>query len=65
MYEYKTVYTVDGEGYTKEKPWLDYYGDDLHDAQQAQRELESTRNFGKVDVWIERREVSEWQRYVK
>jgi hypothetical protein len=62
--EYRIVYTINGQGFTKDEPWIDEVTDDetvavdllgsLYDYNQAQ--------YAEHEEWIEVREVTDWQR---
>lgn len=62
--EYMVVYTINGQGYTRDLPWVDKTTDDEVEAQNDLAMLKvANDSFGRVhEEWIMWREVGEWQR---
>jgi hypothetical protein len=62
--EYRIVYTINGQGFTNDEPWVDEFVYDeteaidllgsLHDYNRA--------NYAEHEEWIEVRDVTDWQR---
>jgi hypothetical protein len=67
MIEYRVVYRVNGEGYTKELPWVDC---ETTDEKYALERLDGLKTFHKeflhqsfqCEEWIEARKITEWTR---
>jgi hypothetical protein len=64
MTEYQVVYTINGEGYTNDLPWIDTRTDDLEEAKSILKILKAANDsFSKMhEEWIEVRQVTSWSR---
>lgn len=61
MTEYRIVYTINGQGYTKTDPWI---FDATKDRSEVRALLDEAHEYlakhGTYEIWVTAREISEW-----
>ena len=64
MKEYMICYTINGQGYTKNEPWIDTRTEDPEEARQSYNDfLEYLIEYHPLhEVWIESRNIGPWER---
>jgi hypothetical protein len=62
--QYRVVYTLSGEGYTKEHPWIYDNADSKEEAIELMAEADEwiSANYRDYEVWIEEGEKPAWHR---
>lgn len=62
--EYMICYTVNGQGYTKDEPWIDTTTEDVKELVELYKDfvVYMVQYQPVHEIWIECREIGPWQR---
>jgi hypothetical protein len=64
MKQYRVVYTVNGQGYTKSDPWIYDNAETVQAAIKTITEANNwlSKNYQEFEVWVEEGDLPAWRR---